>query len=801
MLSVVSIGMQSPAGACARDHAFFPRAEAPPPAPSAFVLPDERPFWVGHARFLPPSGNAADRLVALGQGALDEALASLPEEARRDPALLLCLPAPRPGLSMQDLVFVERALAARAGAPSFVECFVGAAGAFAALVRAFEVGASAAVVLGVDTFFDAAVLAAHVTRPPSPFLRAPLPFAEGAAAIAIMKGEHARRLGIPVLADVLASACRRGRGRDDDDEPVDGEALSTLLRGMPAAGPIRRVFGQGRVDELRSREWDCAVARNAGRFDATCVAECPEAMIGQVGAAAGAFALAQAVTSARHGMAPPGAAFLWSISADGTRGAALIRMEKAPEGALVALDSRSLPRQTARAPLAPQNAPAAEAAFDAATFDPEALLEPANDISPPDPLLPESASPAPPVRLDPARLGSVTLSAFYREIVFHCAETLALLGRDRIEAPRGRVAEVERRLLCQLDAIVAAGPRAMHDVVDFWAARPARPFRAFSAALALSAFAGRDAMAALERGISALPADAEAPASPLAEALLLSAHEDLVATMKTLARAEHAPSRAVALLFLGGRGELAPDLLRGSLEGSAPMVQRAAIRACERPPAAARADWLAPLRKLCREAEGVTAFEAARLLALWGDAEVRHGLDEGWLIERLGARTAELLVLLGHQADGALAIRLLETMPPTPALLSAAGRLGHVELLPRLLPYLADDGLAGAAAEALATACGPAVPPARMHEAAAWREVLDALPRSAAARVRRGKPWSPAVVAEECASGDLARPALERRLDELRARLSRPDPVDVSGWWSEAEAAPKPLFDAARRMK
>ncbi|HVK66976.1 MAG TPA: hypothetical protein VM694_20970, partial [Polyangium sp.] len=156
-LSVVGLGLCSPAGALVRDHVFFPRANATPPAPAPFVLADGRPFEVGYVRFVPPDLDLPDRLVALGRIAL--------EEARPAPGmpLVVCLPAPCEGLPAAVLDDVASRLAAVA-ASSRVERFTGAASVFDALARVDAHGWPGAVIVGVDSFLQADRAAALAAR-------------------------------------------------------------------------------------------------------------------------------------------------------------------------------------------------------------------------------------------------------------------------------------------------------------------------------------------------------------------------------------------------------------------------------------------------------------------------------------------------------------------------------------------------------------------------------------------------------------------------------------------------------------
>ncbi|MDI1433421.1 hypothetical protein [Polyangium sorediatum] len=792
-LSVVGLGLCSPAGALVRDHVFFPRANAPPPAPAPFVLADGRPFEVGYARFVPPDLDLPDRLIALGRIAL--------EEARPAPGmpLVVCLPAPCEGLPAALLDDVASRLAAVAES-SRVECFTGAAGVFDALARIDAHGWPGAVIVGVDSFFHADRAAALAARPPGPFAPARLWPAEGAGALVVVRGMRKD------ASTILMSKTAHGRGTDDDDEPVDAAALTNLLADLPEGTPIRVVFGQDRVDALRAREWEWSAARQASRFHAEALGVCLEAEIGQVGAAAGVMGLVHAFGSVRHGVCPSDSRLLaWALSQDGTRGLALgVGGDSAPGELLHPLAERVRARAVPLdSVVLDESSPSenVESAFDEATFDPDAALAPANDILPLERPLPESITTSPLVRLDPERLRPVSREAFYAEVVSHCAETLAGMGKARERSPLRGVRDIEQRLLHQIDAIVASGKRALLHLATDWAEHPEDPWRWFGGTIAAMAFEGDEARRLVSRRLDALPDEADAHARRVADALALSEH----ATLFSLGRALHSSARpiarAIGLSFLAARGALADEEVQRAFEDASPLVRAAALDACAaRSPASQRA-FLPALRSALLVEDRANAFRAARQLAILGDVEARRVFEDRAVAARLGALVGELYVLAGRTEDAAAAETFFARQTPTPALLSAAGRWGSPAILPRLLQCLADEDLSFAAAEALAVMLGPALPPEEMRDAGAWRRVMASTRLDASKRLRRGLPLSPAVVAEECASEDLARGDLMQRVDELRARLGRLEPVPVWGYAADVEASLAPLLRAAREWK
>lgn len=796
-LSVLGIGLTSPAGASARDHVFFPRAEAPPPPPSPFRGLDGRRVHARYCPWIPGFEAAASRMAALAFAAVDEALAALPVGTSTSIPIFLVTPAARTGLLQDEIAGLARALQARTRAPA-IHLLTGAAGAFAALAQTATLFAGgqlgAALVVGVDSFACVDALTERAQRPASPWLVDPPPPGEGAAALLLASPDQARRWGVVSLGDITASSSAMGRATDTDDEPVDAAAMTSLLRGLPGSAPIQRVFGQNRTGLLRLREWAYTSARCVDRFAPSCREPCLEAEIGELGAAAGVANLAFAFAVFRHGAvlppAPiPGIFLAWAISRDGSRGLALGAAARPAPGAIAPLGDTATARRIERELFTPSQPEPEHDPFDEATvsegtdLDFTAMDAAANDIAHPLPPLPERIAPSPLIQLDPERAEAQRLPAFYASVVGHCAELAAALARDRLGSSFAGLPATEARLLRQLDAIFTAGPRALIESVNLWESRLADPWTGFACALSIAGFEGDDALTAIHHVIHLLPDDAEAPAIMIAEALSLSGHAGLAALARSLFESPHVLARAIGTSLLSTRGELDEESLRAALVSSADPIVRAAIWACERLPTAAREPWLGRLRDHTRSSSADVAWSATRVLVVSGDRDVWADATEGTLGERLGPRAAELYVLCGAPRDWPRFESLLGRHRTTPALLSAVARFGSPAAAPWLLQRLDDDALGEPAVLALQTLFGAIVPPERQTEAGLWRSAIAGLGLDPQACCRRGLPWSAAVVADECAEGTLSRSGIELRIDELRARLRLPEAVDVSGWW------------------
>jgi hypothetical protein len=140
-----------------------------------------------------------------------------------------------------------------------------------------------------------------------------------------MKGTEARELGLS-LGTLHYAGTLKGQGSDDDDEVVDGTALTTLLEQIPSLdGPLVRAYGPAEVDRLRETEWTCAAARSGERLHRLFTTTCVERWTGQVGGAAGAAHLIYGLAAERHhaaceGQAGAGAFVAWAVSRNGDRG-------------------------------------------------------------------------------------------------------------------------------------------------------------------------------------------------------------------------------------------------------------------------------------------------------------------------------------------------------------------------------------------------------------------------------------------------------------------------------------------------
>ena len=330
-VAIVGSGLVTPFGDSPTEHAFFLRASVPAPPPSPFRLrSDGSALHVRYCRGIGAAAPVERRLTRMVDQAIRDALrpcASLNEKGAV--IVMLCVPSERPGVSEETLRLVTAGLAGH----GTVHRFSGDAGGFAALREAPGIlrraGARVVVLAAVDSFIALDALDHQVLHAASEWNLDPPAPSEGAAALALAEAPEARRSGVPILGTLEAAAVVLGRSNDDNDEPVDGSAMTTVLRELPAHPPAVAAYGPFKVDMLRQDEWHLATARNVERFGPGCRFACLESHVGRLGAASGLANLVYGLAVHRHrtGLAvePSDSPFYaWAISSDGTRGAAVL---------------------------------------------------------------------------------------------------------------------------------------------------------------------------------------------------------------------------------------------------------------------------------------------------------------------------------------------------------------------------------------------------------------------------------------------------------------------------------------------
>ncbi|KYF94821.1 hypothetical protein BE20_05395 [Sorangium cellulosum] len=412
-----------------------------------------------------------------------------------------------------------------------------------------------------------------------------------------------------------------------------------------------------------------------------------------------------------------------------------------------------------------------------------------------DPLARFDATDEPPVRLADTGGEPLPMARFRAAIVDACAETIAMLARHRWQRPAVHRPSIEARILVQTEAILATGAGCVAEVVRWWmrALEGSDPWKSWAPAFVLGSIEGPAPLEALAHGIERLPGDALWDALAIAEALAVAPHPDLAQLGSSLLASRHPVARAVGVDVCSRRGGLShDDLARWLQRGEAP-VALAAIRAIDRCEAREAREVVPPsvvplLRARLRDPSPAVAWGAARALTIAGHRDPYEEVcarDD--LVAVLGARALELFVLAGRAEDLRRMEGILSRAPITPEALSAIGRFGHPGSWAFLTHFLADEDLADAAASALATLFGPAVPAPDRKRAIAWKSAIGAARLDPALRYRLGEPWRLETVAVELSSGLLDRDEAQRRADEIAARAGLGRSIELALWTPDPE--------------
>ena len=380
----------------------------------------------------------------------------------------------------------------------------------------------------------------------------------------------------------------------------------------------------------------------------------------------------------------------------------------------------------------------------------------------------------------------------YEIVAGEAFNAIASAGRDRLLAPLEDRDDMEQRALRQVDALAAAGGRVVHLILSSWtsALELPGPWCSWAAAFALGSLDGADALLALHEGLLRLPAGAFDHAVAAASALAVAPHPDRTDLGRDLLSSSHPVARAVGVDVLGRAQQLAPDDLRRHLLDASVPVMAAAVRAASRMDLETVRPVLGVLERWLDFPHAEVAWPAARALLRWGLktplTQVRNG---GHLARTLGIRAAEVLIVAGEPGDQARLAEILRGTPPSRATLDALARFGHPGAWAYLAQKLEDEDLVDDAVDALTTLFGSRVSWAERRSVPAWRSAIATAKLDPATRYRRGRPWSPAVVADECRAPSLSAADVNLRLDELVVRARIGQDVDVDAWWPHLSAA------------
>ncbi len=186
------------------------------------------------------------------------------------------------------------------------------------------------------------------------------------------------------------------------------------------------------------------------------------------------------------------------------------------------------------------------------------------------------------VAIDSERGAPVLIRDHYGAVVAGCLERMAMLSRLRDERPLRQRADIETRLLAQVDAIVEAHV-SVPDLLGFWddAARD-DPRLTWAVVFMLGSLAGGTALTGILDLVNGLADDEAEHAILAAEALVAAPHPDRVTLGRDLRRSACPLARAVAVEILSRLGQLGTDAVLDALDDHHAAVKAAALRALAR---------------------------------------------------------------------------------------------------------------------------------------------------------------------------------------------------------------------------
>lgn len=641
-----------------------------------------------------------------------------------------------------------------------------------------------------------------------------------------------------------------------EDELVPAAALEPAARAIEAALGALYDAVDARADRLRATEALGVHLREAARLLATRATEdrAATAAVRHLEEAAREAALAE--ESLRS--IPPGPLPSMSTRIRASRGLPAVHAVRRPS-LIPRLSVPEPPPDPPPPPPVPPPSPRTpaeiEEAADALRAQVDAQLraldraaspeEPPTAVTRAAPALPPGfVGPLPPVQTEVAFLASWARECF-DEVVMLGHQRAPLLGDPwRVSLP------LDRRMLAAVDALAGLGPGAIARLEPLALDAPAaEPGRVFAITLIAGCLAGRDALGAAARVLRCHGAGAPEIARSFVAAAKLAPHPDLPRVLRRLLDDADPAYRALAAEVLVSRELLDPDEL-GLLARGADARTLAQVL-----PALARASHpeLEHSLRLALAEDDAALREAAWIALAYAGHPRAAAVVENELDGPFADRAVVMLAILGDEVDARALAQRAAHGAPSPALAEALGWAGAVEAVPRLIELVAseDEALASAAADALVRLTGaalyeeievdpgamvdPDVPdpdvgeppepslavlvsdprhqpaegsrdklvlPSRRPEAwrAHWAEVEKKSPHDPRQRLRRGRPYTPAISLWELDHGLLtprARGLLQVELAVRTGRWVRFDPLDWVAAQEAALAAWEPLARGA----
>jgi hypothetical protein len=404
------------------------------------------------------------------------------------------------------------------------------------------------------------------------------------------------------------------------------------------------------------------------------------------------------------------------------------------------------------------------------------------------------------VYLDPTVGSPTPLLVELRQWVLPLLDDVRILGRHRSLRQYADSRKTEARIVRRINRLVTAGAQGRQVVRAWWEKQLEGndPWRSWALALALGVFEG--GLGELPSWLAMLPEDAREDAQLAGEAIAVLPSGATSLTLREMVSHAHGVVRAAAFVAASRLGRTGWDTFEEALSRAegATTVDVALWEAAyvpQKPPQSV----VELLRRWVGCQDGRLAWHAARAVLVHGDmapyewllatASPPAAAPRPGLAQVLGARSFEMIAMVGRHEDSAVLTKWLRTTKPTASVLDALARFGNVEVWGYLLGHLADDDLREPAARALEVLFGLRVPEPERHDPGAWRAAIEALDLDPRKRTRLGVPFAPAVFDREVRLGEASRAALEMRQAELCARYGRLPCRPLHGLSGDAEAA------------
>lgn len=343
-LAVVGLGGHTALGSSVRTSVGAARAGLCAFQVHPFLLDlHGHPAVLADVSQLGPKTRIPTRMAALAGDAGDEALAVLPRGIRDGlppVASILVLPTDRPGLSSPRVDQIAMHLSQRWRTSACVVERGGHAAGLRAVLMAQGLlargKAELCLVVGVDSYVDAAVLTSLDGRRRLHSPSNPWGFVPGEAAGALLLTSHrqAARLSLALCASIVGAGEAKETNLAGSQSVCTGEGLATAIRQAVATLPpterIDCVHSDGNGERYRVEEWGFCAGRLAERFVDASDCFTPADAWGDVGVATGPLLVAAAVLAAHRGYAMGPRSLVFAGSESGERTAVCLRAQVRP---------------------------------------------------------------------------------------------------------------------------------------------------------------------------------------------------------------------------------------------------------------------------------------------------------------------------------------------------------------------------------------------------------------------------------------------------------------------------------------